>query len=108
MYNSTARPIVKTLLDHAAARRPWTTAPASIAAATYTDPRHLAAERELLRRSPQVVALTPEAKATPEDLQAFCKERLAAYKYPRIVEIVPELPKGPTGKILKRELRDPA
>jgi long-chain acyl-CoA synthetase len=54
------------------------------------------------------VALTAEGKATPEDLQAFCKERLAAYKYPRIVEIVPELPKGSTGKILKRELRDDA
>ena len=53
-----------------------------------------------------VVALLPDAKATPEDLQAFCKDRLAAYKYPRIVEIVAELPKGPTGKILKRELRD--
>lgn len=52
-----------------------------------------------------VVALTVDGKATPEDLQAFCKERLAAYKYPRFIEIVPELPKGPTGKILKRELR---
>jgi long-chain acyl-CoA synthetase len=53
-----------------------------------------------------VVALLPDAQATPEDLQAFCKERLAAYKYPRIVEVIAELPKGPTGKILKRELRD--
>ena len=52
-----------------------------------------------------VVALTPDGKASAEDLKVFCKERLAAYKYPRIVEIVPELPKGPTGKILKRELR---
>ncbi len=52
-----------------------------------------------------VVALSPDARATPEALKDFCKERLAAYKYPRIVEIVPELPKGPTGKILKRELR---
>jgi long-chain acyl-CoA synthetase len=52
-----------------------------------------------------VVALKPDAKATAEDLKAFCKDRLAAYKYPRIVEILPELPKGPTGKILKRELR---
>ena len=55
-----------------------------------------------------IVALTADAKATPEELQAFCKERLAAYKYPRTVEIVAELPKGPTGKILKRELRDDA
>jgi len=52
------------------------------------------------------VALAVDAKATPEELQSFCKERLAAYKYPRIIEIVAELPKGPTGKILKRELRD--
>lgn len=53
-----------------------------------------------------VVALIPNAKSTAEDLQAFCKDRLAAYKYPRVVEIIDELPKGPTGKILKRELRD--
>ncbi|RLB48034.1 MAG: acyl-CoA synthetase, partial [Deltaproteobacteria bacterium] len=36
---------------------------------------------------------------------AYCKEKLAAYKYPRVVEIIDALPKGPTGKILKRELR---
>ncbi len=53
-----------------------------------------------------VVALRKDAASTPDELKAFCKERLAAYKYPRIVEIVAELPKGPTGKILKRELRD--
>jgi len=53
-----------------------------------------------------VVALGPGAKATADDLRAFCKDRLAAYKYPRIVEVIDELPKGPTGKILKRELRD--
>lgn len=60
MRNDTASPIVQTLLDHAAERRPWTTAPTSVAAANYTDPAHLAAERELIRRSPQVVALTPD------------------------------------------------
>ena len=53
-----------------------------------------------------VVSLLPGAEATPDDLQKFCKDRLAAYKYPRIVEIIDELPKGPTGKILKRELRE--
>ncbi|HEU0102741.1 MAG TPA: long-chain fatty acid--CoA ligase [Mycobacteriales bacterium] len=52
-----------------------------------------------------VVALKAGADATPEELQAYCKERLAAYKYPREVRLVPELPKGPTGKILKKELR---
>ncbi len=52
-----------------------------------------------------VVALKPGRAATPEELIAYCKERLAAYKYPRVVEIIDALPKGPTGKILKRELR---
>ena len=51
-----------------------------------------------------VVALAKDGKVTADELIAFCKERLAAYKYPRVVEIVDELPKGPTGKILKREL----
>jgi long-chain acyl-CoA synthetase len=36
------------------------------------------------------------------------KERVAAYKYPRTVWIVDDLPKGPTGKILKREVQIPA
>ena len=37
---------------------------------------------------------------------AYCKERMAAYKYPREVRFLAELPKGPTGKILKNVLRD--
>lgn len=53
-----------------------------------------------------VVALKPGQEATSEDLIAYCKEHLAAYKYPRVVAFLDELPKGPTGKILKRELRD--
>jgi long-chain acyl-CoA synthetase len=38
------------------------------------------------------------------ELIAFCRERLAAYKYPREIEILDELPKTPSGKILRREL----
>lgn len=52
-----------------------------------------------------VVSLKPGAEATSEQIIAFCKEHVAAYKYPRIVDIIDELPKGPTGKILKRALR---
>ena len=44
---------------------------------------------------------------TAEELRAYVKERVAAYKYPRIVWFVDELPKGPTGKILKREIHIP-
>src|SRR4051812_5002465 len=54
-----------------------------------------------------VVALKEDASATPEELRAYMKERVAAYKYPRTVYIVDELPKGPTGKILKREIELP-
>ncbi|MEM9189778.1 MAG: long-chain fatty acid--CoA ligase [Myxococcota bacterium] len=53
-----------------------------------------------------VVALKAGQSATPDDIVAYCKDKLAAYKYPREVTIIDELPKGPTGKILKRELRD--
>jgi len=53
------------------------------------------------------VALRPGATATPEDLRAYVKDRVAAYKYPRHVWLVDELPKGPTGKILRREVRRP-
>ncbi|GAC1440855.1 MAG: long-chain fatty acid--CoA ligase [Mycobacteriales bacterium] len=52
-----------------------------------------------------VVTLKPGASVTPEEVIAYCKERLAAYKYPREVRIVDALPMGPTGKILKKELR---
>ncbi|MCW2715836.1 MAG: long-chain-fatty-acid--CoA ligase [Frankiales bacterium] len=52
-----------------------------------------------------IVSLKEGQDTTPDQLVAFCKERLAAYKYPREVRIVDELPKGPTGKILKKELR---
>jgi len=51
-----------------------------------------------------VIALAPGAELSADDVIAYCKERLAAYKYPRVVEFRDSLPKGSTGKILKREL----
>jgi long-chain acyl-CoA synthetase len=54
------------------------------------------------------IALRPDADVTPEDLREYAKARVAAYKYPRHVWFVDELPKGPTGKILKREIEVPA
>jgi long-chain acyl-CoA synthetase len=53
------------------------------------------------------VALKPDTSAEPDELAAFVKERVAAYKYPRHVWIVDALPKGPTGKILRREVQAP-
>ncbi len=52
-----------------------------------------------------VIALRAGTTASPDEIMTYCKERMAAYKYPRIVQIIDSLPKGPTGKILKRELR---
>ena len=54
------------------------------------------------------VALKEGEEATPDELRDFVKQRVAAYKYPRVIWIVDELPKGPTGKILKREIEVPA
>jgi long-chain acyl-CoA synthetase len=53
-----------------------------------------------------VVALHPGFELSSEDVIAYCRERLAAYKYPREVRFMAELPKGPSGKILKSALRD--
>jgi long-chain acyl-CoA synthetase len=53
------------------------------------------------------VTLKPAATATTDELRAFAKDRVAPYKYPRHVWIMPDLPKGPTGKILRREVSPP-
>jgi long-chain acyl-CoA synthetase len=44
------------------------------------------------------------ARVTEEELLSFCRERLADYKCPKSVRFVADIPKGPTGKLLKREL----
>jgi long-chain acyl-CoA synthetase len=48
------------------------------------------------------------AEATEAEVEAFCRERMAAYKVPRRIAFVDAVPKSPTGKILKRLLREPA
>ena len=53
------------------------------------------------------VALKPGTDASPDELREFVRNKAAAYKYPRHVWIVDALPKGPTGKILKREIKPP-
>ncbi|MFE6150239.1 long-chain fatty acid--CoA ligase [Streptomyces sp. NPDC057889] len=51
-----------------------------------------------------VVVLRPGARITTDELRDYVRQRVAAYKYPRIVRFVDELPKGATGKILKRDI----
>jgi long-chain acyl-CoA synthetase len=54
------------------------------------------------------VRLKPGADVTADELRDYVKAQVAAYKYPRAVWLVDELPKGPTGKIVKREIVPPA
>ncbi|MEU9992547.1 AMP-binding protein [Streptomyces sp. NPDC048045] len=54
------------------------------------------------------VVLKPGAAATAQELRDYVKRQVAAYEYPRKVWIADMLPKGPTGKILKREIVPPA
>src|SRR5690606_22310014 len=54
-----------------------------------------------------VVALKPDARATEEELIAWAREHLAHYKVPRSIDVVEMLPRNPSGKILKRDLRKP-
>jgi fatty-acyl-CoA synthase len=51
------------------------------------------------------VVVRPGQSLTKEELVSFCRERLAGFKTPKYVVVVDELPKNPSGKILKRELR---
>jgi long-chain acyl-CoA synthetase len=53
------------------------------------------------------IALKVGVTVSPAELRAYVKERVAAYKYPRHIWLVDELPKGPTGKILKRAIKPP-
>ncbi|WP_322796234.1 fatty acid--CoA ligase [Tepidiforma sp.] len=54
-----------------------------------------------------IVVKKPGAEVTPEELIAFARERIAGYKVPKSVDFIDALPRNPSGKILKRELRAP-
>jgi long-chain acyl-CoA synthetase len=53
------------------------------------------------------VALKKGAAVTSDELRDYVKARVAAYKYPRLVWLVDALPKGPTGKVQKRDITVP-
>lgn len=88
-YNVYPREIEEVLYEH----------PAVVEAAVVGVPHEVHGEEIAA-----VVALRDGAEATAEEIRHFVRERVAAYKYPRIVTFTDALPKGPTGKILKREI----
>ena len=53
-----------------------------------------------------IVVARPGSAPSPEELSAFARDRLASYKLPRSFEFVDRLPRTPSGKVLKRELRE--
>jgi acyl-CoA synthetase (AMP-forming)/AMP-acid ligase II len=52
------------------------------------------------------VVRRPGGTATPEELVEHCRAQLAKFKVPKQVVLIDALPRNPSGKILKRELRD--
>ena len=54
-----------------------------------------------------IVVLRDKATATEEEVIDFCRDKLGGFERPRSVEFVGTLPRNPTGKVLKRELREP-
>jgi acyl-CoA synthetase (AMP-forming)/AMP-acid ligase II len=54
-----------------------------------------------------IVVLKPGANANDASIMAWAKERIAGYKVPKSVDFIADLPRNPSGKILRRELREP-
>lgn len=54
-----------------------------------------------------IVVLKEGASADAADIIGFSRARIAAFKAPKSIDFVPALPRGPTGKILRRVLREP-
>ena len=68
----------------------------------------IAAPHEKWGETPAALVVLKEGQnLNEEELITFCKTRLAGFKVPRIVQFMDSLPKGGTGKILKRELKEP-
>jgi long-chain acyl-CoA synthetase len=91
-YNVYPREIEEVLYEHPAVRE------AAVVGIPHSD---------LGEEVAAAVALRPGMRVTEAEIRDYVKTNVAAYKYPRQVWFVDELPKGPTGKILKREIRPP-
>jgi acyl-CoA synthetase (AMP-forming)/AMP-acid ligase II len=52
------------------------------------------------------VVLRPNTTATPDELIEFCRPQLARFKVPKEIVFLDALPRNPSGKVLKRELRE--
>ena len=92
-YNVHPREIEEVLYEH----------PAILEAAVIGVPHD-----ELGEEVGAAVVLKEGEQLDADEVKQYVKDEVAAYKYPRQVWFMDELPKGPTGKILKREIEAPA
>jgi long-chain acyl-CoA synthetase len=53
-----------------------------------------------------IVVLKPAQSTSATAIVAYARERIAGYKLPKSIDFVDDLPRNPSGKILKRELRE--
>jgi acyl-CoA synthetase (AMP-forming)/AMP-acid ligase II len=53
-----------------------------------------------------IIVLKPDSHASEAEIIAYARERIAGYKLPKSIDFVTALPRTPSGKILKRELRE--
>lgn len=90
-FNVSPREVEEALLAH----------PAVVDAAVVGVPDHRLDEEVVA-----VVVLRPGADITAEELMIHSRGQLAPYKVPRRVQFVPVLPRGPSGKLLRRRIRD--
>ncbi len=49
----------------------------------------------------------PGASPTPDEIIAYARQRIAGFKAPKSVDFIDALPRNPSGKVLRRELRKP-
>ena len=63
-------------------------------------------DEKMGQRVHALVEVRPGTRVSEEELLAFLGQRLAKFKLPRAIELVGELPREPSGKVLKRQLRD--
>jgi acyl-CoA synthetase (AMP-forming)/AMP-acid ligase II len=54
-----------------------------------------------------IIVKKPGEDPSPESIIAWAKERIAAYKAPKSVDFIDALPRNPSGKILRKDLREP-
>ena len=54
-----------------------------------------------------IVVLKPGTTATAEEIITYTRSRIAGYKLPKTVDFIEVLPRNPSGKVLRRELREP-